>query len=88
VNADALWLSRASVLASTRPARAVFDIVDQLAAWLRLGSARRARLLSPLARAALAEQLKPVRAPQMQAVVDVSGGEQHRAPDDRGKVRS
>lgn len=57
LNGDALWVARAAAAAETRPARATFEVIDQVALWLRMPAARRARLLSPLARAALHEEL-------------------------------
>jgi hypothetical protein len=56
VSAGASWLTRAEQLAVRRPARAVFDVVDHATAWLRIPSARRARLLAPLARELLEEE--------------------------------
>ncbi|MBK7860689.1 MAG: hypothetical protein IPJ65_19220 [Archangiaceae bacterium] len=59
INGDAGWLERAGELSRERPARALFSVIDQLAAWLRLEPTRRARLLAGLARAALLEDAGP-----------------------------
>lgn len=66
LNGDALWVARAAAAAETRPVRATFEVIDQVALWLRLPSARRARLLAPLARAALHEELNGGVAPPAQ----------------------
>jgi hypothetical protein len=58
VNGDSAWLGHALKTAERRPTQALFDIIDQAAVWLRLPSSRRARLLAPLARAAMFEELK------------------------------
>ncbi len=58
LNADAPWLARAQQLAGHRPQRALFTVIDEAALWLRLTGLRRGRLLAPLARAVMREELK------------------------------
>lgn len=55
VDADEPWLREAQARRTTRPAEALFAVADRLAAALDLPAGRRARLLAPLARAALRE---------------------------------
>lgn len=68
INGDAQWLPRAAVLSATRPSRALFEVIDHAALWLRMPSARRARLLAPLAKAAVHEELKGDAPPAAPAV--------------------
>jgi hypothetical protein len=55
LEADEPWLRQAQARRPTRPAAALFAVADHLAAALDLPAGRRARLLAPLARAALRE---------------------------------
>jgi hypothetical protein len=56
-NIDAAWLMRAAAHVPQRPSRAIFEVLDSLALWLRMPTRRRAALLAPLAKQVLAEAL-------------------------------
>ncbi len=68
INGDAQWLPRVAALSASRPSRALFEVVDHAALWLRMPSSRRARLLAPLAKAAVYEELEGDAAPEAPAV--------------------
>jgi len=53
IDATTPWLSDAERLWVSRPAEALFDVVDRVVDLIELGEAGRIRLLTPLARAAL-----------------------------------
>jgi hypothetical protein len=55
VNGDAPWLQRATALFSRRPQRALLELLDEVSLAMRVPEERRARLLAPLAAAALIE---------------------------------
>jgi len=88
LNADAPWLAQAQLIAAQRPQRALFMVVDEAALWLRLPGKRRGRLLAPLARAAMHEELKGDAPPPAQRLEKLE--ELDAAPNgsERDKVRS
>ncbi|MBL8952700.1 MAG: ATP-binding protein [Myxococcaceae bacterium] len=91
LNGDAQWLEKAEASSAGRPKRALFQVIDEAALWLRMPAARRGRLLAPLARAAMLEELEARRpsspGPQQaqQRIDEVDAAAVVPAP---GKVRS